>query len=76
MTATRIPIGTSAKIESLLMDGAERRRLMDLGFCPGVEIKRVLDAPFGGTPAFLVRGTVIALRDDQSDLIEVTPCKN
>jgi Fe2+ transport system protein FeoA len=49
---------------------------MDLGFCPGTEIERALDAPFGGTIAFRVRGTVIALRDDQTDQIEVTLCKN
>lgn len=76
MSATEVPVGAKAKIERLLMDGAERRRLMDLGFCPGAVIERMLDAPFGGTTAFLVRGTVIAVRDGQTDQIEVTLCKN
>lgn len=76
MTATQVSRGEKACIERLNLEGAERMRLMDLGFCPGVQIERVLDAPFGGTPAFLIRGTVIALRTEQSDLIEVAPCKN
>lgn len=74
MTATEIPMGGRATIQRLMMDGAEKRRLMDLGFCPGALIEHVLEAPFGETPAFMIRGTVIALRSEQSDQIEVLPC--
>jgi Fe2+ transport system protein FeoA len=76
MSATDIPIGETACIAALNMEAPEKRRLMDMGFCPGAEIQRVLDAPLGGTIAFRIRGTVIALRDEQTDKIEVTPCKN
>ena len=76
MSASQIPIGNKARREGLNMDSHEKRRLMDLGFCPGAVIERVLDGPFGGTPAFRVRGTVVALRNVQSDQIEVTLCKN
>ncbi len=76
MNATQIPIGGKACVATLNMDAPEKRRLMDMGFCPGAEIERVLDAPLGGTIAFRIRGTVIALRDEQTDKIEVTPCKN
>jgi Fe2+ transport system protein FeoA len=74
VSATQIARGGRARIESLLHEPQERRRLMDLGFVPGAEIERLLDAPLGGTIAFRIRGTVIALRDDQTDQIEVTPC--
>jgi Fe2+ transport system protein FeoA len=76
VSATEIPIGGTARIAALLMDAPERRRLMDLGFCPGAQIERLLDAPLGGTIAFRIRGTVVALRDQQTDKIEVIPCKN
>jgi Fe2+ transport system protein FeoA len=76
MSATEMPAGAKARIERLLMDANEKRRLMDLGFCPGTVIERLLDAPFGGTTAFRVRGTVVAVRDGQTDQIEVTLCKN
>jgi Fe2+ transport system protein FeoA len=49
---------------------------MDMGFVPGARIERVLEAPLGGTIAFKIRGTVVALRDVQTDRIEVAPCKN
>lgn len=76
MSATQVPIGATARIESLDVGPHEKRRLMDMGFVPGAQIERVLDAPLGGTIAFRIRGTVIALRDDQTDRIEVTLCKN
>ena len=76
MNATQISVGGKARVSSLGVTGQERRRLMDLGFMPGVEIERVLESPLGGTIAFRIRGTVVALRDDQTDKIEVTPCKN
>lgn len=74
--ATQVPIGTSAVVTELRLESQERRRLMDLGFVPGVKIERVLDAPLGGTIAFRIRGTVIALRDTQTDRIEVALCKD
>jgi Fe2+ transport system protein FeoA len=76
MNATQVPKGGCAVVRSLGLEPQERRRLMDLGFVPGAKIERVLDGPLGGTIAFRIRGTVIALRDDQTDKIEVEPCKN
>ncbi len=38
------------------------RRLMDLGFTPGAETACLLAAPGNGMRAYLIRGTVIALR--------------
>jgi ferrous iron transport protein A len=76
VSATHIPAGAIARITALNVQGADKRRLMDLGFCLGAELERVLDAPLGGTIAFRIRGTVIALRDDQTDKIEVELCKN
>lgn len=76
MSATQIPAGALARITALNVQGADKRRLMDLGFCLGAELERVFDAPLGGTIAFRIRGTVIALRDDQTDKIEVELCKN
>jgi len=51
--------------------GAERRRLMDLGFVPGTEVGVELVSPSGDPTAYRVRGTVIALRREQAGLIFV-----
>jgi DtxR family Mn-dependent transcriptional regulator len=52
--------------------GAERRRLMDLGFVPGTEVGVEMVSPSGDPTAYRVRGTVIALRREQAALVRVT----
>lgn len=49
--------------------GANRRRLLDLGFIPGTEIISEFSSPMKDPKAYLVRNTLIALRNDQADLI-------
>ena len=46
--------------------GDSRRRLLDLGFVKGAEISIDLVNPFGEPTAYFVKGTTIALRDDQA----------
>jgi DtxR family Mn-dependent transcriptional regulator len=53
-----------------------RLRMLDLGLTRGARIERQLDGPFGGVSAYRVRGTLIALRDQQADLIWVRPTRN
>ena len=53
--------------------GAERRRLLDLGFVPGSEVEVEMIAPIGDPTAYRVRGAVIALRREQACLVRVTP---
>jgi len=53
--------------------GVERRRLMDLGILPGTLIKAELSSPSGEPTAYRIRGALIALRKEQSDLICITP---
>lgn len=52
--------------------GAERRRLMDLGFVPGTEVEVEMISPTGDPTAYRVRGAVIALRWEQAALVRVT----
>ncbi|MFN2198494.1 MAG: DtxR family transcriptional regulator [Anaerolineales bacterium] len=51
--------------------GPERRRLMDMGILPGTKIEVALNGPAGDPKAYLVRGTLIALRKEQAELIAV-----
>ena len=52
--------------------GAERRRLMDLGFLPGTLIENELVSSGGDPIAYRIRGAVIALRKSQAELISVS----
>ncbi|HEX5220478.1 MAG TPA: metal-dependent transcriptional regulator [Verrucomicrobiae bacterium] len=51
--------------------GAERRRLLDLGFVAGTPVEMEMVSPAGDPTAYRVRGTVIALRREQAGLIRI-----
>jgi DtxR family Mn-dependent transcriptional regulator len=51
--------------------GIERRRLMDLGIVPGTRIEFERPGLTGGLSAYRLRGTLIALRREQTDMITV-----
>jgi DtxR family Mn-dependent transcriptional regulator len=66
-----IVIGLSRKCR-----GQQRRRLMDFGIVPGTEVSVEMES-FGRDPvAYLVRGTTVALRKNQSELIYIKDFEN
>jgi DtxR family Mn-dependent transcriptional regulator len=52
--------------------GIERRRFMDLGILPGTIIKAEMISPGGDPTAYLIRRSLIGLRKEQADHIQVT----
>ena len=62
--ATVVGIGAGCR-------GAERRRILDLGFIPGTVVEPELRSPGGDPTGYRVRGSVIALRNEQADQIRV-----
>jgi len=58
-------------ILKLNSNGIMRRRLMDVGFIPGSRVKCILSSPSGNPKAYLVKGSVIALRSSDACDIEV-----
>ena len=74
VTLAQIPLGGAARIVRLsaACQGAERRRLLDLGFIPGTQVKVVMRSPGGDDlRAYEVRGTQIALRREQAEMLLV-----
>jgi DtxR family Mn-dependent transcriptional regulator len=71
-TVTR---GTPVEILRLdyAVQGFTRRRFLDLGLTPGTKIQPELENSFGDPRGYRVRGTLIALRQDQADNIWVRP---
>ena len=65
-----IGIGERARILELQFKGAHRRRLLDLGLLPGTEVIAVMKSPLGSPIAYAIRGSLIALRrEDTSKII-------
>ena len=66
-----LDVGDECVISKLNCNGIIRRRLMDIGILPGSVVSCVLSSPSGNPKAYLVKGSVIALRKCDSDMIEV-----
>jgi ferrous iron transport protein A len=66
--------GAKAKVKRLLSEGAMRRRLRDIGVVEGTVMECLHAGPFGDPKAYLVRGAVIALRQEESSQIMVEGC--
>ncbi|NWF90724.1 MAG: ferrous iron transport protein A [Ignavibacteriaceae bacterium] len=47
------------------------RRILEIGFTPGQEIELMNVSTFNDPLAFSIRGTLIALRRNEADCIEV-----
>ena len=64
MTLNDLRPGESAEVRALLLEGAMLRRLLDLGLVENTIVKCLGRAPLGDPKAFLIRGSVIALRSE------------
>ena len=70
-TLNNLPIGCTGKVISLVSFDKERRRMLDLGFVTGTIVKALFTSPFGDPKAYLVRGTIIAIRDEDAQKIKI-----
>jgi DtxR family Mn-dependent transcriptional regulator len=70
---SQLPSGTVGQVVSLDPGcrGFIRRRLLDLGFTPGAQVRADLTTFAGDPRAYRLRGTTIALRREQSDRVLV-----
>lgn len=68
--------GRTAMITGIHSANAERRRLLDLGILPGTKIENVMPSPLGDPVAYRVRSAVVALRCEQTILIEIEEDKS
>lgn len=64
-----LEIGSFGKIIDIKSQGMTRRRILDLGFVPNTLVKSLFKSPSGDPIAFEVKGTVIALRSEESSNI-------
>ena len=70
-TLDKLDINKNAIILNLNCKGDLRRRLLDLGLVNGTNIKASFKSPMGNPIAYEIRGTTIALRKEDSKLINI-----
>ena len=71
MLFSELSVGESGKIISVSPDFSLYTLLTDIGFTPTTEIECVLRSPLGDPTAYLLKGTVIALRREDAEKIEI-----
>ena len=71
MTLREMKPGQSGKVISIGESGPLKRRIMDMGITPGVEVKVVKMAPLGDPVEIRIRGYELSLRRDEAARIEV-----
>jgi DtxR family Mn-dependent transcriptional regulator len=72
---SEVPTGAAVEVVALdaACQGFNRRRLMDMGFTPGARLEPVLSTFAGDPRGYRVRGTLVALRQDQARQVLVRP---
>lgn len=68
-----LAVGSYCQVAAVELEGLIRRRILDLGMVPGTPVQCVRKSPAGDPIAFYVRGSMIALRNEDARLIKVNP---
>ena len=71
MTLIDINISESAVIDKVNTEKDMRDRLLDMGFVNGERVSLVFKSPLGDPLAYLVRGAVFALREEDARHISI-----
>ena len=75
MTLNELPIGKSARVDTVGGTGALRQHFLDMGLIPGAEVTLVKLAPMGDPMELRIHGYELTLRLDDAARIEITPAE-
>lgn len=68
---SQLPLNKNGIIDKIECDEGIKRRLLDMGLVKGTNIVPILVSPSGDPRAFLVRGTIIAIRKEDAKHIKI-----
>lgn len=71
MKLSELEISEKAYISKIKQDTAISRRLLDIGMIPGTKIECVLISPNKNPKAYMIRGAVIAIRNEDAFGIDI-----
>ena len=71
MTLNELDLNKTGFIKDLRCNENVKRRLLDLGLIEGTNITPIFVSPSGDPTAFEVRGSVIAIRSEDTKLITI-----
>lgn len=71
MTLNELKLNETGYIKDLRCNDGVKRRLLDLGLIKGTKITPLYVSPSGDPTAFEIRGSVIAIRVEDTALIDL-----
>ena len=71
MTLNDVIVGNSVLVEKILVKGALKRRLMDMGLTKGTQVTVQKVAPLGDPIQIQVRGYELSIRKEEAQQIVV-----
>ena len=66
VTLDRLKMGQQCKVKKVSSCGSIKKRFLDMGLLPGVEIRVVRVAPLGDPVEIVVRGYNLSLRREEA----------
>lgn len=66
LSLSGLEVGEGGWVSEILVSGGMRRRLMDIGLIEGTYVQCLQRSPSGDPVAYLIRGAVIALRNEDA----------
>lgn len=71
ITLNELQPGNKARVIQIKGKGSARRRILDMGMVPGVEVELVRNAPLGDPMQFLVKGYNLSIRKNEAGQVVV-----
>ena len=71
MRLSEVGLGEARYVTKILKESSITRRLIDIGLIPGTKLECVLISPMNNPKAYMIRGTVIAIRNEDAKYIAV-----
>ena len=68
-TLNNLSIGDRMRVITIEKDSPVKRKLLDMGIPPGVEIEVIGKAPLGDPIELIVRGYKLTLRNNEAKLV-------
>lgn len=70
-TLSDVPLGSICKVKKINNDINIKRRFYDIGLIPQTEIISLFKSPLGDPTAYLIKGSIIAIRKEDAKKVEV-----
>ena len=69
MTLNELEINKAGIVESINLNNSIKRRILDLGLIQGTKVKPILQSIAGNPRAYEIRGSLIAIRNEDANKI-------